>query len=247
MGNLESVGGDTPKKKGVSLFVLLAIVIAVALGGGFAALSGDEITDPAKFRELGPDWATGVEFGFALLIPLVAVLLVWLVFFIVVFRKRGGFWKNVLIPVIMLPVVVLVVLPIRIVTFTSAVDADEVTLSTWRQDANQRIRTIRARFNEDTVDFPVVRGLPPIERVSDVTAMVDKVVFLRGRYGAYEEEIEQELQTSREQLDQLDVFEGLKLGGYAYYDRLLSSDSDVQRHFDLTRQMLDLQETALTS
>lgn len=247
MANLEGAGAEAPKKQGVSLFVLLAIVIAAALGGGFAALSGDEITDPAKFRELGPDWATGLEFGFALLIPIASVIVVWLAFFVLIFRKRGGFWKNVLIPVIMLPVVILVVLPIRIVTFTSAVDADEITLANWRRDASERIRAIRARFNEDTAEFPVVRGLPTIERASDVPVMADNVEALRARYGVYEQEIEQELQAARAQLVQLDVFEGLKLDGYAYYDRLLSSESDVQRHFDLTRQMLDLQKTALTS
>ena len=225
--------------------VLAATSIAVIGAGAFAGLSGGESTDPAKFRELGPEWAMGQEAMFAFAIPAVAVLVTWLLFLVLVFRKHR-WWKSVVALLIMAPVTTLVAVPARIISFTWQVYQDDEAAWAWREEARARIRTLREPLFTEEGEVRLMRGMPPPETAADVDRYLAEVRDARERFQTYRTAIDAELRSSRQALADLDIFEGSKLEHLAWYDNILAPDSNTQKHLAATARLIELQERAYT-
>jgi hypothetical protein len=225
--------------------VLAATAIASLGAGVFAALSGDEITDPAKFRENGPDWASAQEAGFAFAVPAVAALAVWAVFLVLIFR-RHRWWKSIVALLVIILVATLVAVPARIVTFTGHVSADDQALAEWRESARGRVRALRAPLFAEDGSVLLTRGLPTPENSSDVDRFLVELRDSRARFETYRTAINAELRASRQALVDLDVFEGSKIEPLAWYDAILAPESNTQKHLAATARLMDLQEQAYT-
>lgn len=232
---------ERPKR--MWLAVLAASALAAVGGGIFGALSGGASTDPARFREMGPEWAMGQEAQFAFLIPAVAVGVTWLIFFALVFRKHP-LWKSLVALLIMALIGTLAAVPARLIAFTSDVAADDEVLAAWNEEARQRIRTLREPLFTEDGDVRLMRGLPVPRAVGDVDQYLIEVRDARARFDVYRSAINTELRESRESLIALDVFEGSKLERLAWYDQMLAPDSNAQRHLEATARALELQEQA---
>lgn len=225
------------------LWVLLATAIACAIAGTVAAFSGDESTDPERFRTLGRDWAMGAEAAFAFGIPAAATLVVWLIFCAFIFRRRAPIWKWFVALVVMLPIVTLVAVPLRIYSFDSAVARDDQQLAAWHERVKQRTQALRhgiAGANgmmQGDLDFEDFRT------PAELQATLERLRGARTRYTQYRDAINAEVARARTELARMDVFEGSREDAEAYLDHL--TRADVQRHFALTIQLFDENEQKL--
>lgn len=224
---------------------LAATAIAAVGAGVFAALSGDEVTDPAEFRVRGADWASGQEAAFAFRVPAVAVIAAWLIFLILIFRKHR-WWKSIVALLVMMFVAVLIAVPTRIVTFTNHVAADDEVLVEWLESSRERVRALRAPLFRDDGSARLTRGLPMPESFSDIDRFLEEVRDYQALSQSYTTAINAELRASRQALVDLDVFEGSKIDRLAWYDRILAPESDTQKHLTATARLIELQEQAYT-
>lgn len=229
------------KRKPIWHWVIVATFIAVAIAGGYALFSGDEITTPQQYQAHGKDWAFAVEAGYAFAIPLLTTLVVWLVFAIFVFRPRARFWKALLAFVIMLLVTTIVATPVRLVSFAMAISADDAAVQEVREASRARVRALRQGVAAADGHLVVTVAYDDPHSVADMEAEAADLRAAYARFRAYRAAVTAEMQATRDRIAALDAYEGSKQPMLAFYDDNLSPSGITQRHLAATDHMIAAQ------
>jgi hypothetical protein len=236
---------EAGEKKSIWQWVLLATLLAIALACAAGVLLGDEVTTREQYIEKGHGWTDLVEGVVALAIAVTSALLFWLVFFVIIFRKRSRLWKSMVALLAMVLVVTLVSLPVRVGTFLYYWDQDNQTLREIRSNLSTRLVALRTESEQRGHALRADRGLPALRSEVDITNAQAAVREQREQISAFEENADRELQQARQQTLELEVYEGEREEALAKLEEILAPDSATHRLFRLEHALLDKQEEAL--
>jgi hypothetical protein len=236
MSNEEN--GAQPRSSIMGAAILAALLsTAGASGIGFAL--GDEITTPEMYAQHGSNGDGIFEFVVAGAIALGAALLVWLGFYLFVFRKRAKLWKALLALLAIVLVTALVATPVRIGTLVSHYMQDEDTVFDMRERDREVRREIRARLAPSMDGMRMDQGGPPLTRVQDLIDHRARLQDTLEKMRAYHIAMNENLAQSRAAVQAADIYSTIKEEGVAYYDERLTPDSNVQRHLTSTETILE--------
>lgn len=228
------------RKRSIVVATILAALLSAAIASGIGYALGDEITTPEMYAQHGASGDGFVEFWVAFAISVGAALIVWLGFFILIFRKRSKLWKSLFALVAVVFVTVVVAMPVRIGTMLMHQEADREAIEAVREREREERREIRARLAPD------LEALGDLNRasVTRVEEIVDDRARLQdalGKMHAYHAAINAHLEATRAELQAMDVYSELKAEAVSYYDGVLQPQSNVQRHLTVTENILEQQ------
>lgn len=232
----ENPGAPAPaaerEQKPIWLFAALTDLISMvwAAAAVMGMPSGGLIDDPALRDAVG---RAGYMAGQASVIAVVAALVVWVLFYFIVFRKRANFVRALAVLPLLLATTLAVAVPTRIAQANYEFGQVEA-MDAWFAGSRARMDALVARLNADVEQAGLnASAMPTQASLGEELERARRGVALFERYQA---ELDREIGAMRAELEALDIRPAQRAIMLADFERSAGENGPLRRIAELQAQ-----------